>query len=424
MAFRIIFRDRSLITLFTLLFLLTGICDLNASKVYIDVNAPSLRPLPIAIQDFTNGSDITSIVIKDLNFTGLFQCISPDAQVEKNEQPFNPKSWIPLGVALVVKGHVKTHADQIVLGIRVYDVSEGREVFIKEYSASKKLLRPLAHSVSNDIYKILTGQTGIFRTRLAFVVERAGVREIFISDYDGQRSYSTGIRAGIILKPRWSPNGGYLLYSAERNRAWDVYLLNLDDMAERRLTSIKGLNMAGNLFPDNNSYLFSNSRDGKTDIYLGNIQSAKFERLIASPWIDVSPNISPDGKTIVFVSNRSGSPQIYLANRDGTNIRRLTYEGSYNTSPSWSPMGDKIVFTTMVHGRQQIAVIKTDGSSYQILTQSGNNEDPSFSPDGRHIVFSSDREGGSSIFVMTVNGEGQMRISPRGFRAYSPSWSP
>ncbi|MCX8026803.1 MAG: Tol-Pal system beta propeller repeat protein TolB [Thermodesulfovibrionales bacterium] len=400
------------------------ISTLNASKVYIDVNAPNLVPLPIAIQPFTNANEITSIVINDLNFTGIFKCINEDAQVERNEQPFNPNSWIPLGVVLVVKGHLKTTGDTITLTIQAFDVLEKRAIFLKEYSASKNLIRPLAHSVSNDIYRILTGQNGIFRTRLAYVVERTNSREIFISDYDGYRANSTGIQASIILKPRWSSNGKLLIYSAVKNLNWDIYLLNLDDMTEKRFSSPKGLNITGNFFHDNNSFLFSSSKDGKSNIYKGEISSSRYHSLIVSPWIDVSPSISPDGKTIAFVSNRSGSPQIYLANADGSNIRRLTFEGSYNTSPSWSPQGDKIVFTRMINGKQQIVVMKVDGSSQQILTDKGNNEDPSFSPDGRFIVFSSDREGVSSIFIMRENGDGQTRVSPRGFKAYSPSWSP
>lgn len=396
----------------------------SAAKIYIDVNAPNVKPLPIAIQNFTNGSDITSIITSDLNFTGLFQCISQDAQVERNEQPFNPNSWIPLGVALVVKGHLKISGDQITLLVNAYDVSERREVFLKEYSASRSLLRPLAHSVSNDIYKILTGQNGIFRTRLAYIIERLNSREIFMSDYDGHRAFSTGIKSGVILKPRWAPNGRFLIYSAERNMRWDIYLLDIDEMKEKRLTTHRGLNMTGNVFPNNTTFLFSTSKDGKSNIYTGDINSTKTSMIIASPWIDVSPDISPDGKTIVFVSNRSGSPQLYLSDKDGSNIRRLTFEGSYNTSPSWSPTSDKIVFTRMINGKQQILTIKADGSSQQILTDRGNNEDPSFSPDGRYIVFSSDREGASGIFIMRENGEGQTRISPRGFKAYAPSWSP
>ncbi len=397
-----------------------------SSRLYIDVNAPNIKPLPIAIQGFTNGKEITDIVVRDLNFTGLFHCLPEDAQVERNNQPFNARSWQPLNVALVVKGHVSSSGPGIFnVIITAYDVHENREILKKEYTASNNLLRPLAHTISNDIYRLLTGQQGVFRSRIAFVVERSSnVKELHISDYDGYRAYNTGITGGIILAPRWSQDGKTLLYSAERNRSWDIYMLNIEDMKERNLVSLRGLNMAGNFFPDGQSFVFASSKDGRTDIHRADRITMKGYKLISSPWIDVSPNLSQDGKLMLFVSNRSGSPQIYLSDSNGDNIKRLTFEGSYNTSPSWSPRGDRIVFTGMVDGRQQIYTMRPDGSSLQRLTEKGNNEDPTFSPDGRFIVFSSDREGSSSIYIMRANGEEQTRITPRGMRAYSPSWSP
>lgn len=420
------FRPIFKILIATLLVLLSisPLAEPQAVKLYIDVNAPNPRPLPIAIQSFENGREISEIVANDLTLTGLFHCIPQEAQIEANNQPFNVRSWAPLNVVLVVKGFVSYNVNSLNVTIRAYDVNENREVLVKEYSALRQLLRPIAHSISNDLYKLLTGQEGIFRTRLAFVVDRGKTKELYLSDYDGHRVFNTGVSAGIILTPRWSPDGKHLLYSAERNRSWDIYLLNLEEMREKLIVSLKGLNLAGNFFPDGRSFVFSSSKDGKADIHRGDIGSMKGYKLIGSPWIDVSPNLSPDGKQMVFVSNRSGSPQIYLSDSDGNNIRRLTFEGSYNTSASWSPKGDRIVFTGMVGGRQQIFTIKPDGSSLQRLTEVGNNEDPSFSPDGRYIVFSSDRDGTTGLYIMRSNGQGQVRITPKGLRAYAPSWSP
>ncbi|HIJ60646.1 MAG TPA: Tol-Pal system beta propeller repeat protein TolB [Nitrospirae bacterium] len=400
------------------------IYDGFTSKVYIDVNTPNIKPLPIAIQPFTNLKELSEIVIDDLSFTGLFECLHENAQVEKNEQPFNAKSWIPLNVALVVKGRVSVSADKINALINIYDVTDNRVILNKEYTTSKSLIRPLGHTIANDIYKIITGQQGIFRTKIAFVADKGSYKEIYISDYDGQRGYGTGIKGGIILSPKWSPNGSKLLYSAERGRNWSIYITDINDMEEKNIVSLKGLNMAGNFFPDGKSFVFASSKDGKSDIHRADIDTMKGYKIIASPWIDVSASISRDGQQIVFVSNRSGTPQIYISDSNGNNIRRLTFEGNYNTSPNWSPLGDKIVFTSMVGGKQHIYTMKIDGSSIQRLTEKGNNEDPFFSPDGRYIIFTSDREGSPAIYLMRANGEGQKRISPRGLKAHSPSWSP
>lgn len=413
-------------------------CSTNshAEKVYIDITSPGMKKLPVAVQNFTGGKEMSDIVKDDLNFTGLFDCIDDDAQIERPEQPFNPNSWKGLGVELVVKGRVVAGKGLTVV-VSAYDVSSAAEVLRKEYSGSADLLRPLAHSIANDIYKTLTGQQGIFRTKIAFI-KGQGSRvkgqensellthnsELFIMDWDGHRQYGLGITGGILLSPRWSSDGTKLLYSAERNRSWDIYALDMSTMKEKNIVRLSGLNMSGNFFPNNREFVFSSSKDGKSNIHIGDVSSMKGWKLVSSPWIDVSPSVSPDGNHVLFVSNRSGSPQIYMSNKDGNGIRRLTFEGSYNTSPAWSPKGDRIASVRMIGGKNQIFIIKPDGNGSIQLTDKGNNEDPSFSPDGRYIVFTSDREGAKGIYLMRVTGEDQKRITPKGIKATGPNWSP
>jgi len=407
-----------------LLFTIYGsLSTAHAQRIFIDITSPDIRKLPIAVQNFTGGKEISDIVSANLAFTGLFEPIDDAAQIERPDQPFNPNNWRGLGVELVVKGRVVSGKGLNVI-VSAYDVSEGREVLKKEYSASPELLRPLAHSIANDIYRLLTGQQGIFRTKIAYVGEKDGRKELLIMNWDGHRMHRTGVTGGILLQPRWSPDGTRLLYSVERNRNWDIYMLDMKTMTERNVVMLPGLNMAGNFFPDNRRFVFSSSKERRPNIYVGDTVEMRGWDIISSPWIDVSPSVSPDGQQILFVSNRPGSPQIYISDRNGHNIRRLTFEGNYNTSPVWSPNGDRIAFVRMIGGKRQIFTMKPDGSGLRQLTNRGSNEEPSFSPDGRYIAFTSDRDGAKGIYLMRVNGEGQVRITPRGNKATSPSWSP
>lgn len=404
--------------------------SVSAEKIYIDITSPGVKKLPIAIESFIGGSEISDIIKNNLTFTGLFDCIDDAAFIEKPGQQFNPANWKGLGVELVVKGRVVKDSGLSVI-ISAYDVSEAREVFKKEYSGSVELLRPIAHAIANDIYKVLTGRTGMFRTKIAFVGlegKRQGAKggtnsELYIMDWDGYRMHGLGITGGILLTPRWSPDRTKLIYSAERNRNWDIYMLDMNTMKEKNVVRLNGLNIAGNFFPDNKEFVFSSSKDKKSNIYIGDIADMKGWKMISSPWIDVSPSVSPDGNHILFVSNRSGSPQVYIADKDGNRIRRLTFEGSYNTSPVWSPKGDRIAFVRMAGGKNQIFIMKTDGTGATQLTNKGSNEDPSFSPDGRYIAFTSDRDGLKGIYLMRADGEGQKRITPKGLKATSPNWS-
>jgi len=407
---------------FSLCAMLFALCA--DAKVYIDISSPGSKKLQIAIQEFsgTSGKAVSDIIRNDLDFTGLFSCIDRAAHLENPAQAFNPKNWTPLGVEAVVKGAVSGGKD---LGVTValYDVFDGKEILRKEYRAEKQLIRPLSHTIANDIYRALTGETGIFRSRIAFVGQDGSEKALYMMDWDGSRMTKTEAKANIILTPHWSKDGTRLVYSAERNRQWGIYLLDFTTMRERKIFSSRGTNIAGDFVPGSDEITFSSSKDGTPDLYGMSLADKKIRKLTSSYGIEVSPAVSPDSRHIAFVSDKGGSPQIYVMRRDGSEMKRVTFEGSYNTSPSWSPKGNKIVFSGR-RGANQIFIVNPDGTGLAQLTSQGNNEDPSFSPDGRYISFSSDRDGAKGIYIMLANGENQKRITPRNIRSSAPRWSP
>ncbi|MDA8432333.1 MAG: Tol-Pal system beta propeller repeat protein TolB [Nitrospiraceae bacterium] len=395
------------------------------AKVYIDITSPAAAKVPLAIYDLSGaaGKEISGILRDDLVFTGLFTCVDKAAYIESVSQPFSAANWTSMGIEAVVKGSV-TEDKGLTVSIRLFDVTEGKEILHKEYQAEKDLARPLAHTIANDIYTVFTGQQGIFRSRIMFVGERRGAKDLYLSDWDGHRSRKLGLKASIILSPHWSSDGNRAVYSSERARRWGIYLLDFKKMTERRIFVSKGTNLAGDFFPDKNAFVFSSSKEGSPDLYIYQIDTGKLRRLTSSFGIEVSPAVSPDGGAIAFVSDRGGSPQIYLMRSDGSEVRRVTFEGNYNTSPAWSPKGDRIAFSGRRGGKNQICIVKPDGSELIQLTDRGNNEDPSFSPDGRYLSFTSDRDGAKGVYIMRANGESQERVTPKDLKAFGPRWSP
>jgi TolB protein len=388
------------------IFLLISPFSVAHSKVYIDITSPAIRKLPISIK--TSGTptskEIESIVKSDLDFTGLFSFVDAD---------------VP-GAEILATFMVKM-SDGLKVILSVNDVIENREVLKKRFSATK--IRPIAHSISNDIYYIATGKKGIFRTKLSYLVNTSSGRKgLRLMDWDGHRSIKV-VSKGLTSGHSWSQDGRFLIYSSERNRKWKIYLLNLKRYREMILFSSRGLNLVGGTSNDD-LISFSSSKDGNSEIFVINIYGKRFKKLTSSFGINVSPVFSPDGSRIAFVSDRGGSPQIYIMDSDGRGLKRLTFEGSYNTSPSWSPDDKWIAYTGRKIGKNQIFMVKSDGTDLRQLTHSGNNESPSFSPDGLFLAFDSDRDGKRGIYLMRINGEGQKRITPTNIKAMSPKWSP
>ena len=415
------------IVLFLLLFTFYfSLFTFAEAKVYIDISSPAVKKVPIAITEFTGpqGKEISDVIRDDLDFTGVFLCLDRKAFIEAPSQPFNQKNWSVIGADAVVKGEVTATEKELTAQVFLFDVAEGKEVFRKEYQTEASLLRPLAHTIANDIYKQMTGENGIFRSKVVFVERKGGEDGLYSADWDGHRVSDLGIRGNLLLSPHWSRDGSKLVYSSERYRQWGIYLLNFKKMSEVKVFSSKGTNIAGDFSSNADEVMFSSSMAGAPNLYVYGISTSKLSRLTSSRGIDVSPSLSPDGSQICFVSDRDGTPQLFIMSRNGYNIRRLTFSGSYNTSPSWSPRGDRIVFSGRQGNRNQIFIIGPDGSGLTQLTGKGNNEDPSFSPDGRYIVFSSDRDGERAVYIMRSTGEAQKRISPKGVKSFGPRWSP
>ena len=409
-----------------LLFAAVTVCAFAPSaraKIYIDITNPEQK-VPVAISPLAGpgGTEIAKTVTSDLDYTGLFIFLDPKGFTETPYEPFNRADWLSASVNFVLKGTVEfTPEGGFEAQASLYDVSTGAAIFTRKYSTAGQNLIPLAHAVSADIYQALTGKDGPFKDRLAFATASRGGRDLAISDWDCRSIHRLGFKKGLLLPPRWSPNGGSLLYTAYRYGRWGVYLLDLGSMRERVVFRGRGTNIAGDI-DANGDTVFSSSMRGSPNIY-EMLKGGQLKRLTQTPGIDVSPAFSPDGSKIAFVSDREGNAQIYIMDSAGYNTARLTFSGDYNTSPAWSPSGDRLVFAGRYEGREQIFTVKADGSDLMLLTGTGSNTDPCFSPDGSLIAFTSTRDGYKAIYVMRANGEHQRRMSPAGMVAFGPRWS-
>ncbi len=251
-----------------------------SAKIYIDITSPAIRQLPISIA--TKGppqaKEIEWIIHNDLEATGMFSFVDPD---------------IP-GAEIIAHIDVAM-SDELKVILSITDLVENREVLKKRLVASK--IRSLAHTISNDIYKIATGKKGIFRTKLSYLVDSSpGRKELHVMDWDGYSSIKV-VAKGLTSSHTWSHDGNFLIYSSERNRRWTIYLRNRKYRRETVLFSSKGLNLVGGTSPEE-LIVFSSSKDGSSEIYMINIYGKDLKKLTRSFGIDVSPVFSPDSKRL------------------------------------------------------------------------------------------------------------------------------
>jgi TolB protein len=405
------------------------------AEIEVDVNRGDVQPLPIAIPPLSGGgsvgADIASVVTANLERSGLFRPIDPNAFIEHdidvNVQPRFP-DWKAINAQALVNGQVTVEGGRLRVDFRLWDVFSEQQLLGLQFSASPENWRRVAHKISDAVYERLTGEKGYFDTRVVFVAESGGrvnrVKRLAIMDQDGANpSYLTD-GSYIVMTPRFSSTSQEITYMALRPEGSSIYLFNLETGRRETLGDFKGMVFAPRFSPDGGRVAFSVERGGNSDIYVMNLKSRTSTRLTSDPSIDTSPSFSPDGTRIVFNSDRGGNPQLYVMGADGSGARRISYGAGRYTTPVWSPTGDFIAFTKQTGGEFHIGVMRADGSDERILTNSYLDEGPTWAPNGRVLMFFRETPGGAPrLWSVDVTGR-VLRPTPYPGSGSDPAWSP
>ncbi|MBU1052244.1 MAG: Tol-Pal system beta propeller repeat protein TolB [Proteobacteria bacterium] len=409
---------------------------------YIDINSPSIRKMPIAIPLFKSGTgtinnndmifskQASNMLAEMLDFTCYFKILDRESFLENPLKPettlqnINFHNWATVGAELLVTGKISIKGDLLEIELRLFDTIKASQLIGKKYKADAKSLNQVIRLFASEIVFYLTGNRGIFDTRIAFVSTGSGNKEIYICDFDGTNVKQFTNNKAITLFPAWSSDGKWIAYTSYLKGNPDIYIKNVNNNSISVIAK-KGINITPVWVPGKFALAATLSYTGDQDIYLMTGTGKIIKKLTKSSGSDVSPALSTDGKKMAFVSSRSGTPQIYIKDLYTGYEKRLTFNGNYNTQPCWSPKGDKIVYSGLDGGSHNIFIIGFDGKNPVQLTQdTGNNESPSWSPDGTLIVFSSTREGPSRIYVMTSYGTDQRRVFSISGEQSNPKWSP
>ncbi len=402
------------------------------AQLAIEIIGGAGNQIPIAIASFAGESQLQSgisdVIESDLARSGRFRTLYTGPQ----NPPLSESSNVDLAAwrsrsadAVVVGGIYPAAGGRYEVRFRLYDVPKQASLGGVSYTITREQARATAHRIADFIYEKLTGDKGVFSTRIAYVEKRGNQYRLMVADADGENAQAMLTSNEPIMSPAWSPDGSRLAYVSFQQKKPIIYVQRLSDTKQPApAVGFRGSNSAPAWSPDGRQLAVALSRDGGTQLFLVGADGSGAKRLTSSGGIDTEPVFSPDGQWIYFTSDRGGSPQIYRVSAGGGDVQRVTFSGEYNVSPRVSPDGKTLAYVSRSGGRFQVAAMDLGTRQTQVLTDGARDESPSFAPNGKMILYATDAGGRGVLAATSSDGRVKQRLTMPAADVREPAWGP
>jgi TolB protein len=401
------------------------------AQLTIEIVGGAGTTIPIAIVPFEGESSfplgISGVVGADLARSGMFKLVGTDGVVPRPARAEDVQAgvWRSRNADAVAVGSMRPMSDgRVEVRVSLVDVVKQATLANMTYQVTPAQFRATAHKIADVIYEKLTGDPGVFSTRIAYIT-RAGTRyQLLVADADGSDPQTIVTSNEPLLSPRWSPEGTRIAYVSFEAKKPVVYVQNLATGGRQAVANFRGSNSSPAWSPDGRRLAVTLTKDGGSQLYLMNADGTNAQRVMSSSAIDTEAYFTPDGKALLFTSDRGGSPQIYRFNLGTNTVERLTFDGAYNVSARPLPDGKGFVFVRRDGGRFQIALQDFATRQVQVLTTGPVDESPSLAPNGKLILYASDVGGRGILAAVSSDGRVKQRLVSPATDVREPAWGP
>ena len=288
---------------------------------------------------------------------------------------------------------------------------------------AKKVARDFAADILQQF-----GAKSLAGTKIYFVSDRSGTKEIWSMDYDGSHQQRLTQYKSTSSMPAVSPDGKMFAFTTYAGGNPQIRVHSVD--TGRRLTfynPVSSVVETPEFAPDGKQLLFATALNGWVQICISNLDGGNFRRISNVRAIEVSPKVNPKtGTDMLFISGRGGRQQLWHMSLDGTDMQQFTTGEGDVANPAWSPSGQQIAFAWTrgyEPGNFNIFVMDVAERKPVQLTQgSGRNENPWWAPDGVHLVFTSKRGNSTQIYTMLSDGTNVQQLTTQG-NNIQPVWA-
>mgnify|MGYP002397728781 CR=1 FL=1 len=406
-----------------------GIAAPALAQFRVEISGVGATQIPIAVARFrdeaASGQAISAIVRADLERSGLFRGVDAPGVLDEASLPVMDE-WRGRAVDALVLGSVTRLADgRFDVRFKLWDVVKGEDLGGQSQAVVAGDLRLAAHRVADTVYRQLTGEPGVFATRIAYVTRSNGRFALHVADADGEGAQVALASPEPIISPAWSPDGKQLAYVSFETQKAAVWVQEVASGRRRLVANFRGSNSAPAWSPDGAQLALTLSRDGGSHLFTLPLAGGEPRRLTpAGSAIDTEPAFTADGRTLYFVSDRGGSPQIYRMPAAGGPAERVTFTGSYNVSPAVSPDGRVMVYVARDGNAFRLTAMDLASGRSTPLTDTVADESPSFAPNSRLVIYATRTGGRDVLMTSTLDGRIKTRLLSSATDVREPVWGP
>jgi TolB protein len=310
------------------------------------------------------------------------------------------------------------------VAFRLLDVLKQNQLLAMEFTITQSQQRMTAHKIADMIYEKLTGEKGVFATRISYVNKANGRYSLEVADADGFNPQTVVSSKEPLISPSWSPDGTKIAYVSFEKKKPVIFVQSLVSGQRYVLANFKGNNSAPAWSPDGTKLAIVLTYSANSQVYTINADGSGLKQLTFSSGIDTEPDWSPDGAFVYFTSNRGGGPQIYRIPSSGGDAKRVTFEGAYNVSPHVSPDGKLLTYIKQDSSGFRVAIQDIETSQVQTRSDTSQDESPSFAPNGRMILYATSVGGKGTLAAVSSDGRVKQRLTDAGGDVREPSWGP
>ena len=178
------------------------------AQLTIDITTSGGRQIPIAVMPLagerSQPQSVSEVVAADLARTGLFRLVNTVGISPTPTEPseVNFADWTARTAEALVIGKIEPQSEgRVEVRFRLFDVNRQSQLASYSYVVPPEQLRATAHRIADVVYERLTGDKGVFSTKVVYVVKRPGRYELQVADADGFNAQSVLASNEPIMSP-------------------------------------------------------------------------------------------------------------------------------------------------------------------------------------------------------------------------------